>query len=156
MRSIKLNTILVLILLIGCNLSSLGQFGQPAAEKKEEFKMQKRLYIGGWIGFGISSYSTYFSIAPVVGYRLSPSIDIGARFNYTFNRFLYEPNNTKYSFNHFGAGVFARYYLFFLNNLFIHAEYEAMNIEYIDPYNSTLDELVTERDWVSSFLVGAG
>ena len=65
--------ILVFIFSLFISLSGYGQFGQPKnTEKKNEFKMQKRLYIGGGLGFGISSYSTSIMVAPVVGYRLSP------------------------------------------------------------------------------------
>src|SRR6056300_1362354 len=105
--------------------SSYAQFGQPSnSNDQQDFKLQKRLYVGGGLGFGISSYSTSLMVAPVVGYRLSPSFDIGGRFTYAFNRYEDPYTNIKYSFNDFGLGAFLRYYIFFFNDLFLHAEYE--------------------------------
>ena len=132
----------------------LGQFGQPkSSNAKDDFKMQKRLYIGGGLGFGISSYSTSLMVAPMLGYRLSPSFDIGTQFNYTY--YHYNDAPLKYSTNNFGLAGFVRYYLFFFNDLFLHAEYEALNYEqvYID-YNYEVDH--KERIWVSGFFVGGG
>ena len=144
------------MLFLGFSISSFGQFGQPTESVKDEFKLQKRLYIGGGIGFGISSTSTYVGISPVIGYRLSPSVDIGGRFNYTYNRFTDPYTNNKYSFNDFGLGAFARYYLFFFNDIFIHGEYEALNYEYIDQYKTAYTDEVMGRGWVSSLFLGAG
>jgi hypothetical protein len=134
--------------------NSFAQFGQPSNDRdKQEFKMQKRLYVGGGLGFGISSYSTSLMIAPVVGYRLSPSFDVGTRINYTYYR--YNDDLLKYSTNNYGLAFFTRYYLFFFRDLFLHAEYEALNYEqvYLD-YNYQVDH--KERVWVSSLFVGGG
>ncbi len=143
--------IFTLIFLI--SMSAMSQFGQPAREaKKSEFKMQKRFYIGGGLGFGISSYSTNLMIAPVVGYRLSPSVDVGTRI--TYNYYRYNDDFIKYSTNNYGVGFFARYYLFFFNDLFIHGEYEALNYEqvFLDYNNQTSKE----RVWVSGLFLGGG
>ena len=110
--------ILVIIFSLFISLSGYGQFGQPKnTEKKNEFKMQKRLYIGGGLGFGISSYSTSIMVAPVVGYRLSPSFDVGTRLNYTY--YSYNDAPLKYSTNNYGVAFFSRYYLFFFQDLFV-------------------------------------
>lgn len=153
MRLNKLTLLFFLIFIVGASLQTYAQFGQPAAEQKDEFKMQKRLYIGGGLGFGISSYSTSLMVAPVVGYRLTPSIDIGGRFNYTYYHYKDEPY--KFSTNNYGLAGFARYYLFFFNDLFIHAEYEALNYEVLD-YFTPDNEAITERLWVSSLFLGGG
>jgi hypothetical protein len=50
--------------------------------------------------------------------------------------------------------VFARYYLFFFNDLFLHAEYEALNYEQVYVYNYQVDH--KERVWVSGLFVGGG
>ena len=62
----------------------------------------------------------------------------------------------KYSTNNFGAGVFARYYLFFFSDLFIHAEYEALNYEQVYVNNITWEVDHKEREWVSSLFLGGG
>lgn len=154
MRDRKLSALFVFILAIMISLPSLGQFGQQSSEKKDEFKMQKRLYIGGGLGFGLSSFSTYLMLAPVVGYRLSPSFDIGTRLTYTYYR--YNDSPLKFSTNNYGLGAFARYYLFFFNNLFLHAEYEALSYEYNDPGRASYYDVVMIREWVSSLLLGGG
>lgn len=154
MRNHIFSTLLIFILAFGVSISSFGQFGQPSSEKKSEFKMQKRLFIGGGIGFGISSYATSLMIAPVVGYRLTPDVDIGTRLNYTYYRFNDSP--LKYTTNNYGAGFYARYYLFFFSDLFIHAEYEALNYEQVYVNNLTLEVDHKERVWVSSLFLGGG
>jgi len=144
----------ILLPVLFLSISAVAQFGQPANDNdKQDFKNQKRLYIGGGLGFGISSYSTSLMVAPVVGYRLSPSFDIGTRLNYTYYRYNDAP--LKYSTNNFGLAGFARYYLFFFNDLFLHAEYEALNYEEVYlTYNYEVDH--KERVWISSMFVGGG
>jgi hypothetical protein len=148
-----LNRIFIFMLFLGISVHASAQFGQPREERKSDIRMQKRLFVGGGLGFGISSYSTSLMVAPVVGYRLTPDIDIGARFNYTYYRYNDAP--LKYSTNNFGAGVFTRYYLFFFNDLFIHAEYEALNYEQVY-VNSNWEVDRKERIWVSSLFLGGG
>ena len=145
MRPKIISTIIFLAIMLIGYLPSSAQFGQPAKEKKDEFRTKKRLFVGGGCGFGISSNSTYVGIYPVLGYRLSPSFDVGTRLNYTYNHYEDPYTDRSYSFNDYGVGVFSRYYFFFFNNLFAHAEYEALNFEYID-----------SRNWVSSLFVGGG
>lgn len=156
MRHHHILYILTITMLLLVSMPSFGQFGQPASEEKSEFKMQKRLYVGGAIGFGISSYSTSLMVAPVVGYRLSPSFDIGTRITYAYNRLEDQYTGKKYSFNDFGIGAFARYYLFFFNDLFIHAEYEAINYEYLDYNQGTAMEPGKDRTWVNGLYLGGG
>jgi len=154
MRIIKLSTFIFFILLAGTYLTASAQFGQPETKtKKDEFKMQKRLYLGGGLGFGISSYSTNIMIAPVLAYRLTPDIDVGTRFNYNYYR--YNDDFVKFSTNNYGIGFFSRYYLFFFNDLFIHAEYEALNYDRVVDI-TTNNEVIKERDWVSSLFLGGG
>lgn len=130
-----------------------AQFGQPSGgDDQSDFKMQKRLYIGGGLGFGMSSYSTSLWIAPVVGYRLSPSVDIGTRLSYNYYSSTYYTE--KYSTNNFGAAVFARYYLFFFNNLFLHAEYEALSYEY--GYLNYSGDIEKNRELISGLFLGGG
>jgi hypothetical protein len=149
-------TTFIFSFLILFTLQGYGQFGQPQSQnaRKDDFKMQKRLYIGGGLGFGISSYSTSLMVAPVVGYRLSPSFDVGTRINYTYYRYNDEP--LKYSTNNVGVGFFGRYYLFFFNDLFLHAEYEALNYEQVYVNTITWEVASKERIWVSSLFVGGG
>ncbi len=153
MRINKLIKLFILLLIFFICLPSYGQFGQPASEKKSEFKMQKRLYFGGGLGFGMSSIATSLMITPMIGYRLSPSVDIGTRF--TYNYFHYNYNSIKYSTNNYGAGLFARYYLFFFNDLFLHAEYEALNFEYADAIAPN-GEVIKVREWISGLFLGGG
>ena len=146
--------ILFFLLTIFIISPSYGQFGQPQNQgRNDDFKMQKRLYIGGGLGFGISSYATSLMVAPVVGYRLSPSFDVGTRVNYTYYRYNDAP--LTYSTNNVGVGFFGRYYLFFFQDLFLHAEYEALNYEQVYITN-TYEVDHKERTWVSSIFVGGG
>lgn len=153
MHKHKFTILLIQLLLIGCIQPSYAQFGQPSSQTKDEFSMQKRFYFGGGLGFGISSYGTNLMIAPLAGYRLSPSFDIGVRL--TYNYYRYNDSYFKYTSNNYGAGVFGRYYLFFFNDLFLHAEYEALNYDNIIFKGLNID-LEKERLWVSSVFIGAG
>lgn len=156
MKHFKPGKVAIFVLFALFSVNSFGQFGQPSGDKsKDDFKNSNRFYVGGGIGFGISSYSTFIGLTPVIAYRVSPSVDVGARFTYTYNRYTDSYTNEKYSFNDFGIGAFGRYYLFFFNDLFIHGEYEALNYEYIDQ-SSTYVDVVKSRSWVSSLLIGAG
>jgi hypothetical protein len=112
------------------------------------------LYVGGGIGFGISSYSTSLMVAPIIGYRISPSFDIGTRFIY--NYFSYNDSPLKYSTNNYGAGLFARYYLFFFRDLFLHTEYEALNYEQVYVNYNSWEVVKKERVWASGLFVGGG
>jgi hypothetical protein len=147
----KLISAITLFLLLAFFNVTIAQFGQPSTQKKDDFKLQKRLFFGGGLDFGISSYSTVLGIAPIVGYRVSPSFDVGLRLSYLYYR--YKDSFYEFNSNSYGAGLFGRYYLFFFNNLFLHAEYEALNYDYYRyPYTSE-DK---ERIWVSSLFVGGG
>jgi hypothetical protein len=144
----------LLLVLFIISSSAFSQFGQKgSSNENDDFKMQKRLYIGGGLGFGISSYSTSLMVAPMVGYRLSPSFDIGARLNYTYYR--YNDSPLKYSTNNFGVATFVRYYLFFLNDLYLHVEYEALNYEQVY-VNANYEVDHKDRIWVSGLFVGGG
>lgn len=149
----KIFCLLIFLLLQAVYIPALAQFGQPRSKGEMEAVMEKRFYIGGGLGFGMSSYSTLLMVAPVVGYRVSPSFDVGTRLNYTYYYFNDSP--LKYSTNNFGAGVFARYYLFFFSDLFAHAEYEVLNYEQVY-VNSNWEVDHKERIWVSSMFLGGG
>jgi hypothetical protein len=147
----KLITIVIIVFMAGLLNQSIAQFGQPSSQQKDDFKMQKRLFIGGGLDFGISSYSTVIGVAPIVGYRLSPSFDVGLRLSYLY--YHYKDSYYEFNSNSYGAGLFGRYYLFFFNNLFLHGEYEALNYDY---YNYPYTSEDKERIWVSSLFVGGG
>lgn len=153
MRSYNILHILVFLLILIVSMPSFGQFGQQASQKDEGFKAQKRIFVGGGIGFGMSSLSTSLTIAPVVGYRLSPSFDVGVRL--TYNYYHYNDDFVKFSTNNYGGGVFARYYLFFFNDLFLHAEYEALSYEY-GAYIDANNNVVKVREGISSLFLGGG
>lgn len=154
MRNHKLLPLLLFVVILGFSIPSYAQFGQPDSKQSDnEFKMSKRLFIGGGLGFGMSSYSTSLWIAPEVGYRISPSFDIGLRF--TYNYYHYNDDLVKFSTNNYGSSLFARYYLFFFNDLFLHAEYEVLSYEYGNYVNLNGD-VETTREWVSGLFLGGG
>jgi hypothetical protein len=153
----KILSPILFILILGLALPSFGQFGQPKGDdNKSDFKSQKRVYVGGGLGLGISSYSTSIMVAPVIGYRLTPDIDIGGRVSYSFNSYAASYYGAKFTTNNVGFGPFITYYLFFFSDLFIHAEYEALNYDkylYLNPINNEVEK---ERAWVSSLFLGGG
>lgn len=154
MMQLKKLSILFFLFILGGALEATAQFGQPSSREQSDFSNQKKVYVGGGLDFGISSYSTILGIAPIVGYRLSPSFDVGLRAVYSYYR--YNDSYIKYSTSNYGAGFFARYYLYFFSDLYLHAEYEALNYEQVYLNTALLEVDHKERIWSSSFFVGGG
>lgn len=122
--------ILIFVALFFASMQSNAQFGKNFQEEQKS-QFQKRMFLGGGIGFWIWPREGYVYVSPMLGYHLSPSFDVGTRVIYSY--YWYNYNGLKFDEHDYGAGVFARYYLFFFKDLFIHAEYEFLSHE--EPVN---------------------
>lgn len=111
-----------------------------------------------WLSFGSS---TYIEVAPMLGYHVSDRLVIGLGPHYIYQSVKATPYNPySYTTHIFGLKGFARFALIthaeeflpikLFNDLFVHVEYEGMNIE--DDYNAPN----SNRDIYNLFLVGAG
>lgn len=131
-----------------------------------------RLFTGGNIGFQFGD-ATVLDLSPILGYKLTNQLVTGLGFTYKYYKFndffIYQLNNGQriskdYKGNYLGGSLFARYYLKsndfdFLNQLFLHTEFEHLIHSYTNYYpnesRTDLDSEKTKID-VQSIFVGGG
>jgi hypothetical protein len=109
-------------------------------------------YYGGEVGFAFSS--NYFSIGvdPLVGYKVTPKLSLGAKIGYTYiSDDRYEPLPSLNSSN-YGGSIFSRYRI--IPQLYAHAEFAYWSYENV--INLTDKGYETERVWVPYLLLGGG
>jgi hypothetical protein len=151
-RNIVIYFIIIFSVLILFADRSYAQFGKEFQDE-DKTTMASRFFLGGGFSFWIYPNDGYIYVSPLLGYHLSPSFDIGVRLIYSY--YWYDDNYWKFHANDYGAGFFARYYLFFFRNLFLHAEYEFLSHE-----QPLLDyqtgEIIMERVPLNNFFVGVG
>lgn len=114
--------------------------------KKEHGFNKERLFFGGELGLWFGS-STLVNIAPEVGYRFTDKIAAGIGFSYS-----YASDIQGFSAEAYGGKLFGRY--LFIENLFVHAEYEALSLK-TNVLNANLSP-ESKRFNIGSVLVGAG
>lgn len=129
---------------------SLAQVEQP----EKEIRFIDRFYIGGNLGAQFGTI-TSIDVSPLIGIKIYKGLTGGIGFTYQyFSNKSYEP---KFETSLYGGRVFLRYYLPILNEgLFLHAEYEMLNYEKIIVDVNSARVVDQYRDWMPSYLVGAG
>ena len=124
------------------------------AQEGEGVKFEKdRLFTGGNLGLQFGTY-TVVDISPVIGYFITDKISFGTGATYQYYQYkdkVYPAFDFKT--NIYGAKLFSRFYI--IPSVFVHAEYEALNLEtaYFDPTHLRHS---TDRFWVHSVLLGGG
>lgn len=119
------------VLLMAVAFVSIGaeaQYNQSTRKGNGQSLSLDRFYFGGGGGLGAGTdpygYSyTYFSLLPVIGYRVTDQFSVGV--SITFQQYNYK--NTpigNYAFTQYGFGPFVRYSL---NPLFFQVEYDLIN-----------------------------
>lgn len=105
-------------------------FYNPTEAKKSEpkppYNLREHIFTGGNFGLQFGTI-TLVDLSPLIGYKITPKFSAALGVTYTYlkdNRY-----NPAYSTNIYGARVIGRYFI--LENLFAHAEYEALNGEWI-------------------------
>jgi len=104
-----------------------------------------RVFYGGGIGVGFGD-TTYFSLSPLIGYRVDDRLSVGGSLIYRYrsdDRF-----GRDLSTNDYGASVFARYTV--AGPFFVQGELEQLSYEYIR------SNLTTTRTNATSFFAGGG
>lgn len=131
-----------MLLMIGSQV--VAQWGDETMGDAPTFK--DRIFFGGGIGGGFGSAQDFFSISPIVGYKLSEKVvpGISLMYRYTNNKF-YSPS---ISTTDYGISPFVRYMVG--GGFFLHTEYEYLNYEYPVTPTETL------RKGFGSFLAGGG
>lgn len=106
---------------------------------------ESKIYYGGTLGFSFGDY-TRFSIAPLVGYRLTKMWSVGGKGVYEYikdKRYA-----TDITSHNYGGSLFARFRPH--PRLYLHGEYAYMSYEW------QTANLTTEREWVPFLLLGGG
>ena len=124
--------------------SAHAQWGEEPMDEKPSIR--DRMFFGGGFGLNFSSYYDFFSISPIVGYKVTDKLAGGLMFQYRFTKYkAYTPNIKT---NDYGVSPFLRYNVF--GPIFLHTEYEYLNYEFpITPTES-------QRISFNSFLAGGG
>ena len=137
-----------LILLTGFFLSlPLTVFGQWSEEQLvEKPSIRDRIFTGGGIGLSFNRDVDFFSISPLIGYRLSQRAAAGVSLIYRHTTYKYV--DPRVSTDDFGISPFVRFQVY--GPLFLHTEYEYLNNEYI------LFNGERTREVFSSFMAGGG
>jgi len=142
------NRLLLLFMLL---IFDANVFAQPPILQKEPSSKSSgsdffdRIYIGGNIGLQFGT-QTILGISPQIGYKFTDQLIAGFGVQYYY--FKYSDDYTKYSSNIYGGSLFAKYLL--TDNLFLHTEYEVLNLAVPIDYGSF------RREEVTSILVGGG
>jgi hypothetical protein len=108
-------------------------------------------YYGGYVGFSFWNDYFYIGVYPLVGYKVTPKLSLGAKVGYAYisdNR--YDPLPAVNTSN-YGASIFSRYRI--IPQLYVHAEFAYWSYENAYLQNNTI---VTERNWVPFLLLGGG
>ena len=129
---------------------ALAQTPGQAPEPKEEAEssappMKDRFFFGGGVGAAFGTVD-YFEIAPLIGMRVAPRVDLGLQPFYRWtNDGRYSPSveSTDY-----GARLFTRVRI--VSSFFAEADYQYTNYEYVNSFGGTT------RTANNAFLAGVG
>lgn len=135
---------LLLIFLISC--VSLSAFAQGKNNSLEGAPLKDRIVTGGGLGLGFGSVQDYFSVSPMIGYRLTQKLLAGTGITYRYTN--YKVVRPSMKLNDYGLNPFLRFTVY--RNIFLQTEYEYLNYE----FPVTVAE--TTRRSFDSFLAGGG
>ncbi|MBL0743260.1 hypothetical protein [Chryseolinea lacunae] len=127
---------------------AFAQWGEEEMDEKPS--VRDRIFTGGGVGLSFSTYYSYFSISPLVGYSITPKLAAGVQIQYRWAK--YKGTGYSVSTNNYGASPFVRYQVY--GPFFAHAEYEYLNYEY--PAGTAQSPNETIRRGFSSFMAGGG
>ncbi len=101
-----------------------AQWGEESMDEKPS--LRDRMFFGGGFGLSFSSYSDFFSVSPIIGYKITDKLAGGVMIQYRYTK--YKTITPPIKTNDYGISPFLRYN--FWGPLFLHAEYEYLNYEY--------------------------
>lgn len=116
---------------------------EPAAKPKST--VSKRFFFGGGIGAAFGTVD-YLEIAPLVGFRAAPRVDLGVQPFYRWTNDDQYSTNVEYT--DYGARFFARVRI--VSNFFAEADYQFTSYEYLNVSGGTT------RASNNAFLAGGG
>jgi hypothetical protein len=151
MKSCSLNHLgyylgLVVLVILLFNQKALAQVDDGNLRKENDFK--SHLFFGGGLGLQFG-YMTLIEVSPLVGYKVTPKFSVGISPTYKFYRYNdYYGKDLDLKTNVFGGSIFSRYFIF--ENVFAHAEYEALL------YNTQVPGYPSSQQQYNSLFVGGG
>ena len=110
--------VVTVLMLANSAVSAQIGFGGPVTNK---------VYVGGGGSFGAGTNSagirySYYSVFPIVGYRITPQLSAGTGVNY--QHYGFPDYGSDYSYYQLGISPFLRYNF---NQLFFQTEYDIIN-----------------------------
>ncbi len=138
-----------LLIFLAVSNSLSAQYQNTSGKRDDKSIVKKpaprpgRWFVGGMIGGGFSAYNSYVEISPIIGYHLTPALDVGTRITYIYQGYT-DPYGAKHNNNIYGMGIFSRYR--FLRYLMVHIEYSGLSTKWFDG----------TRYFVNSLYVGGG
>lgn len=143
-------TLFISIFLFVISKSVFPQSNQPSAAKG---KFIDRLFTGGNLGLQFGT-ETIVDLSPIIGYKVTDKFVTGIGLKYQYYRYKYNKQTPAFETSTYGGSIFSRYYI--LDNIYIHAEYEVLNLATIYMYPNTGYVFEGDRIWIGSLLAGAG
>jgi hypothetical protein len=132
------------IFLILC--ASVAAFAQGKDNSLNGAPLKDRIVTGGGIGLGFGSVQDYFSVSPMIGYRLTQKLLAGTGVTYRYTNYKVVKPSIK--LNDYGLNPFLRFTVY--RNIFLQTEYEYLNYEF------PVSVAETTRRSFDSFLAGGG
>lgn len=134
----------LVFLIIGC--LAVEGYAQGENNSLEGLPLKDRIVVGGGLGLGFGSVQDFFSVSPMIGYRLTARLLAGSGLTYRYTN--YKVTRPSMRLNDYGVNPFLRFTVY--RNIFLQTEYEYLNYE----YPLTITE--TTRRTFDSFLAGGG
>ena len=134
----------LVLLVIGC--LSVEGYSQGENNSLEGMPLKDRIVTGGGLGLGFGSVQDFFSVSPMIGYRLTARLLAGTGLTYRYTN--YKVTRPSIKLNDYGINPFLRFTVY--RNIFVQTEYEYLNYE----YPLTITE--TTRRTFDSFMAGGG
>lgn len=111
--------------------------------------MRGKFVVGGSFGGGLYGNRLYLGLAPQIGFRITRSLEIGARLGYELNHYFGTPYYGSYSCHYFSGALYANLEVF--RGLYLHVEDEEscmlLSGQVVNP---------NAPKWYNSVFVGVG
>jgi hypothetical protein len=126
--------------------ASVASFAQGENNSLKGAPLKDRIVTGGGLGLGFGSVQDYFSVSPMIGYRLTAKLLAGTGVTYRYTNYkVFRPSM---KLNDYGLNPFLRFTVY--RNIFLQTEYEYLNYEF------PVTAAETTRRSFDSFLGGGG
>jgi hypothetical protein len=121
-------------------------FSQGKNNSLKGVPFKERIVTGGGLGLSFGRQSDFFSVSPVIGYRLTNRLLGGTGITYRYTNYkIFKPS---IKLNDYGVNPFLRFT--FYRNIFVQTEFEYLNYEF------PVSQVETTRQNFNSFLGGGG